>query len=267
MLINKTLIKKEIKYSYKTTLIFIAVLTLYASMMTTMFDPEMGDMLASFSQSMPEMFAAFGMTADASTLVQFLANYLYGFIFVVFPMVYIVIMTSRLVTRYMDKGSMAYLLSTPNTRFSLIFTQAFLLCVNILFMVVFVTGLCTGISEGLFPNELEIAKFLLLNFGLFCLLFFLASVCFCFACIFNESRFATGAGSAFIIGTYIIQMISQIDTKFEFFKFFTPFTLFDPTSLADTDTGAIISVFVLLGLGIIIFGVGMKIFCKKDMSL
>lgn len=264
---NTTLIKKELKHNWKITAIFIAVLAMYSSIMTMMYDPELGDMLASFAETMPSIFDAFGMSSNANTLVGFLSNYLYGFICVVFPMIYIVMLTSRLVTRYVDKGSMAYLLATPNTRFSLILTQAVLLVAGVFGLVAFVTVFCVGIGSVMFPGELEITKFLVLNFGLFCLLFFLASVCFLFACIFNEARYATGLGATAVIGTYIVQMVSQIDEKLEVFQYFTPFTLFDSMKLIDMETSAIISVFALLVSGVILFVVGMKIFCKKDMPL
>ena len=39
---------------------------------------------------------------------------LYGFLLVVFPMVFLILLANRLLTRYLDRGSIAFLLATPN---------------------------------------------------------------------------------------------------------------------------------------------------------
>ena len=113
-MINKTLFAREVRSSYKLLLIFLAVLTLYGSMIVAMFDPKLGDSLNLMAESMPEIFAAFGMLDVGATLTQFIVNYLYGFLLIAFPLVFIVLLSNRLVARYVDRGSMAYLLATPN---------------------------------------------------------------------------------------------------------------------------------------------------------
>ena len=65
---------------------------------------------------MPEIMSAFGMANTGSTLTEFLSNYLYGFLLLVFPMILEIILANKLVVKYVDIGSMAYLLSTPNSR-------------------------------------------------------------------------------------------------------------------------------------------------------
>ena len=55
---NTTLFKKEIKSNWILLAIFLAVLSVYGSMITMMFDPKMGDGLRAMADSMPGMFAA-----------------------------------------------------------------------------------------------------------------------------------------------------------------------------------------------------------------
>lgn len=69
-----------------------------------------------FSQTMSQSISAFGMTNPSSTLIEFLSSYLYGFIYLVFPLIFKIIIANKLVVRYVDQGSMAYLLSTPMSR-------------------------------------------------------------------------------------------------------------------------------------------------------
>ena len=65
------------------------------------------------------------MTNAGATMLDFVANYLYGFILIAIPMLCLVLIAVRLVARYVDQGSMAYLLATPNTRGTIVTTQLF----------------------------------------------------------------------------------------------------------------------------------------------
>ena len=51
------------------------------------------------------------MTAGAADLLGFMISYLYGFILLVFPMVFCILRANGLVAKYVDRGSMACLLA------------------------------------------------------------------------------------------------------------------------------------------------------------
>ena len=82
---NATLFKKEIKSNWLLLVIFLAVLSVYGSMITMMYNPEMGDSLKMMADSMPDLFAAFGMADVGQTLLDFVSGYLYGMLYVAFP--------------------------------------------------------------------------------------------------------------------------------------------------------------------------------------
>lgn len=56
-----------------------------------MHDPEMMKTLDSFVEVMPELMAAVGMSAGAASLLGFMVSYLYGFILLIFPMVFCIL--------------------------------------------------------------------------------------------------------------------------------------------------------------------------------
>ena len=126
-----TLLWRESRANYKILLLFLAVLTLYVSMVTAMYDPKLGEALAAMMETMPEIFSLVGMQNPGTTLGEFLVNYLYGFLLVVLPLVFIVLMANRLMARYVDRGSMAYLLATPNKRRRIAMTQAWVMKVGV----------------------------------------------------------------------------------------------------------------------------------------
>ena len=73
-MVNKTLFAREWKANYKLLLIFLAVLTMYISIIISMFDPKLGRVLEEFTEAMPEMMSLFGMAGMTMTLVGFLTD-------------------------------------------------------------------------------------------------------------------------------------------------------------------------------------------------
>jgi len=264
---NKTLFAREAKANYKLLLIFMGVLSLYSLMIIMMFDPDLGESLEAMAKSMPQIFAAFGMLNAGATLTDFLANYLYGFLLVVFPLVFIIILSGRLISRYVDRGTMAYLLATPVPRLRIALTQAIVLLASLLCLTVYVTLLCIVSSELLFPNELDIGKFILLNAGQYGLMVFLCGICFCSACLFNDNKKAMGIGAGMPIAFILIQMLSQVGDKFDWLQYCTPLTLFDPMRIIAGEASAVGLFAILYGFGLVLFAVGITVFCKKDMPV
>ena len=121
---NLALFRHSLRGHVKLGIVFLAVMSLYGGMITAMFDPKLGESLEMMAESMPQLFAAFGMLDAGKTLTQFLSNYLYGFLYIVFPMVLIVIAATRLVARWVDTGAAAYLLAAPAGRAKIAATQA-----------------------------------------------------------------------------------------------------------------------------------------------
>lgn len=74
------LLKTELKSSGKIILLFLGIITLYAGIITAMFDPELGTGINALAESMPQFFAVFGMENPGITLLDFLNNYLYGLV-------------------------------------------------------------------------------------------------------------------------------------------------------------------------------------------
>ena len=262
-----TLLKREIKANYILTLIFVGVLTMYGTMIVSMYDPKLGDSLAMMAESMPQLFAAFGMLDVSSTLLEFISNYLYGFLLVAFPLVYIVLLSGRLISRYVDRGSMAYLLATPCRRRKIIVTQLFSMLLGIVTLTSYVTVLCIAVSQAMFPGQLDIQKFLFVNVGLLGLQIFMAGICFCSSCIFNEAKYATGVGAGLCIAFVLLQMVSQVGEKFEAIQYVTPLTLFNPKAIVAGNENAMLYCGILYAMGLVLFAVGSVVFCKRDIPV
>lgn len=266
-MISGTLFKREIQANYILLIIFIGVLTMYSAMIVAMFGQGMGDGLKSMAESMPEIFAAVGMLNVGTTLLEFVVGYLYGILLVAFPGVFIIILANRLVARYVDQGSMAYLLATPNKRTKLALTQALAMAAGIFALIVYVTILIIAVSQMMFPGELDIGKFLLVNVALFGMHLFFGGICFLASCLFNESKLSYGTGAGVVIASILIQMISQVGDKFKNLKYITPLTLFNPRGIIAGETEAIVQCLFLYAAGLALITAGIVIFKRKDMSI
>lgn len=229
-MINKTLFAREVRSSYKLLLIFLAVLTLYGSMIVAMFDPKLGDSLNLMAESMPEIFAAFGMLDVGATLTQFIVNYLYGF--------------CSSLSRWcsscccqtgwwpaMWTGARWPICLRPRPARQLARTQALVLLLSSLCIVLWMTGLCWGVSAALFPGKLEVGAFLSVNAALYALLIFCPASAFAPPGCCNDTRWSCGIGAGAGIAFLLIQMVSQVGEKFEGLKYINPLTLFAPKAL------------------------------------
>ncbi len=88
-MISMALYKRGMKGSIKLLIIFGAILTMYISIIINMYDPGMMETLDGFMEAMPELMASVGMKASSANLLGFMVSYLYGFILLVFPMLFV----------------------------------------------------------------------------------------------------------------------------------------------------------------------------------
>ena len=263
----KTLILKEIKANYKIFIIFALIISMYGSIIVAMYDPELGKSLNMMAESMPQLFEAFGMQNPGLTMMDFIINYLYGFILIVIPFVFVVIMSYRLIARYIDKGSMAYLLTTGLSRIQVILSELIVFIIGVFALIAYATILIYLCSYMMFDEGLEIGKFVLLNIDVLCLQLLFVSLCYLFACCFDELKYSLGVGAGLGFVFILIQMLSQVSEDIEFMKYLTPLTLFNAKGIVAFDTMAIIQMVVLFLLACILIIIAIIIFNKRDLSL
>lgn len=264
---SKPLLKATIKQNFIIFIIIIAVLMLYLPIIITMYDPETQDSLNKVLDMMPHgMLAAMGFSEIGASLTEFIGSYFYGFLILLLPMIYTIIVCNRSVASHVDKGSMAYLLSTPNTRSKIARTQALFIIVSITIMMVLITLVGTVLSNVSFPGELNVKNFLLLNSGALLLYYALTGIGFFASCLFNDTKNSLMVGAGVPVAFLVIQMISDIGEKTSFLKYFTMFTLFDSDKIISG--GVFIPQFIALAsIAIVMYGYGFYIFKKRDLPL
>lgn len=266
-MVNGTLYRREMKGSLKLLLLFAAIITMYVSIIISMYDPEMMATLDSFSQAMPELMAAVGMTPGASTLLGFMISYLYGFILLVFPMVYAILRGNGLIAKYVDRGSMVALVAAPVKRRTVAFTQMLVLVSGIFLLAAYATCLEYTIAEISFPGELELQDLLAINGGLLSLQLALGGICFLASCIFSDTKYSLGLGAGLPALMFILQMLANAGEKAEAAKYFTVFTLYDPSGILERSETALPGIGILALLALVLYLTGIFVFTKKDLHI
>ena len=266
-MVNITLYRREMKGSIKLLVIFSAVITLYISIIISMYDAEQMALLDGIVATMPEIMAAVGMKAGAASLSGFMISYLYGFILLIFPMVFCILRGNGLIAKYIDRGSMVSLAAAPVKRRTIAFTQMAVLVSGILILVIFSTVLQIICSEVSAPGELEISELLLLNVGLLCLHLFIGGICFLASCVFSDTRYSIGFGAGIPALMYVVQMLANTGGNADKAKYFTFFTLFNPDGIVAGDSSALVGIGVLLVGAIVLYMLGTIVFSKKDLHI
>ena len=266
-MINLTLYKREMKGSIKLLIIFAMIITMYVSIIVKMYDPELMETLDSFVEVMPEIMAAVGMSSGATSLLGFMISYLYGFILLIFPMVFCILRGNGLIAKYVDKGSMVSLMAAPVKRDTIVFSQLSVLCSGVFMLVAYSTVVEIIVAEIFFNGELVIAELLALNLGLLCLQLFIASICFLASCMFSDTKYSIGFGAGIPALMYIINMLANVGGMAEKAKYFTFFTLFDAEGIVAGANSAILGCAVLFVVAIIIFVSSIVVFRNKDLYI
>lgn len=125
---------QSMRSNYVLWAICTVVLTAMLCLVTAFHDPSA---LSSFMKAIEDtpMAAEAGDQLDMfSTLLGILTQTVYGFSGMMIAMVYVVVTANSLVASEVDRGSMAYTLSTPTKRTTVVFTKALYLIISIVVM-------------------------------------------------------------------------------------------------------------------------------------
>ncbi len=262
-----TLYQRGMKGSLRMLLIFAMVISLYVSVIISMYDPQLMATLDGFAEAMPELMAAVGMKSGATSLLGFMISYLYGFILLIFPMVFSILCGNSLIAKYVDRGSMVTLLAAPVKRCTVAFTQLLVLISGILLLVLYSTVLEGICAQRAFPGELNGKELLMLNGGLLCLHLFIGGICFLASCVCSDTKYSIGFGAGIPALMYVLQMLANVGGNADKVKYLTFFTLFNPEGIAAKQGDAVCGVTVLFIGAVILYMLGIIVFSRKDLSI
>lgn len=266
-MISYPLLKRNMVSCLKPFFIIFAVLCMYTLVIMYMYNPEFSSMLSDYQEALPEMMAAVGMTGMATNLLEWMQIYLYGFLMILFPLIFIIIVVQKLVMNYIDNGSMANLLATPNSRRKIIVTQAFSVVLWIVILMAAITVVGIVGANMMFPDELNVKRYLMLNGSTLLIQLLVGGIAFVAACICSEAKnyYALGAGLPLLF--FLIQMLSNMGEKLENLKYATVYTLLPATEIVSGEGGIWCQNVMMALLAAVLFGGAVWWFCRRDLSV
>lgn len=217
---------------------------------------------------------------------------------VLLPMVFVMITANSLIASQVTNGSMAYVLSTPTSRKTVIRTQFLFMLAALVAMYVVITGTAL-ISESIAgairmknnpgaTNMLPL-RTLLYCFASFSAMFALTGICFGASAFFNKSQYSIAVGGGVCILSFLGCILGLFGNKvfvsvgigvasMRVFDFISLYTLIDTESInnfskAVAGQDAIISynwiweIAILFVIGIVFAYIGGRRFTKKDLPL
>lgn len=259
---STTIFKQTLRANFKLWIIFTVISSVMLAVLIAVFEPTtltgMTDMLA--DTPLADML-------KNTTFLGMLSSTYYALHGVLLPIIFIIMTANSLIASQVDRGSMAYLLSTPTRRITVVITQAVYLITSLVAMQGLVT-LVGFLAIRVFQGEVDISNtdFLLLNLGLFLLMFALSGVSFLFSCIFNLSKNSIALGAGIPVAFFFFDLMSSVSESLDKFKYLSLNTLFDKDAILNGDN-YMIQFIILSIIGFLLYGIGMRVFKEKDLPL
>ena len=266
-MMNRAIFKLDIKSNWLFFLVILAIMLMYMSVIAMMYDPGSLEAMTMLLDSMPkQLISAMGFDDMGTSLTGFMASYYYGFIIILFPMIFAIVLSGKLISRYVDRGSMAYLLSSPVKRSVIASTQAAftVLCFALLFGLVSVSGFL--ICEASFPGELDAGKYWTLNLMAFALFMAITGISFLASCSFDDSKISSAIGSGLPLAFYVIHMLSSVGEKTAWLKNLTIFSFYDVDRIIAGES-TFVGGLALTAMAVVAYVAGIMIFSRRDIVL
>ena len=194
----------------------------------------------------------------------------------------IVILANSLIADQVDRGSMAYVLSTPTKRSAVAITQMVFMLVVPLILIGIVGATRIGTSF-LFFDEVNVAGMIALFIGMYILVEAVCGLCYMGSCLFSQSKKSMAFGGGLAVWFFLASMIGMFGSEnmvntgmgvseLSIFNNLTLVGLYDVDALstigtANVDTSFIWKLLILAAIAVVSYTVGAVRFSKKDLPL
>ncbi|WP_330938027.1 ABC transporter permease subunit [Bacillus licheniformis] len=219
---------------------------------------------------MPEGFLnAFGFENGLGNLEDFISGEYYGLIFIVILSIFSVMLSTKLLAKRVDQGSMAYILSAPTTRGKVAFTQAAVLTTGLLIIMAVTTAAGLAGYHLMLGGDYDfnVSRFLVLNLLGFLLFFAVGGISFLFSAISNDEKRALGLSGGITFLFFSFDLLGKLSEKTEWLRSLSVFSLFRPGDIVNGSTDIAQVSLVLAAVGFAAFALSILIFKKRDLPL
>ena len=255
--------KSFMNYAFGSAFYIILMFWLYPSM------AQNTKAIDELVQSMPEgVGKAFGLNGFGSAEA-FISGEYYGLILVLILAIVCVQLSTQLMAKLVDQGSMAYLLSTPTTRGKIAFTQASVLTSG-LFLIIAVTTIAGFAGNAWFLGHnyaFDTSKFIQMNAAAFLLFFAVGGISFLVSSLSNDEKKALSISGLITFGFFSLDLLGKISEKISWIRNISIFSLYKPGEIVNGNVDLGVSSMILSVIGLLAFSLSIILFRKRDLPL
>lgn len=268
---NATLYKQMMKVNMKGFMNFAVGSAFYILLMFWLYPgiAKSSKAIDELVGSMPEgLGRAFGLNGFGSAEA-FISGEYYGLILVLLLSIVCVQLSTQLMAKLVDQGSMAYLLSTPTTRGKVAFTQAAVLTTG-LFLILAVTTIAGFAGKAWFLGDdyaFDPSKFLQMNTAAFLLFFAVGGICFLVSSLTNDEKKARGVSGLITFGFFSLDLIGKFSEDIDWLRNISIFSLYKPGEIINGTVDLAMPYIILAAIGLVSVALGIILFRKRDLPL
>ncbi|MCD9024736.1 ABC transporter permease subunit [Cohnella silvisoli] len=220
-------------------------------------------------QTMPEgVGKAFGLNGFGSAEA-FISGEYYGLILVLILSIVCVQVSTQLMAKLVDQGSMAYLLSSPTTRGKVAFTQASVLTTG-LFLIMAVTTIAGFAGNAWFLGDgyvFDTSKFIQMNVAAFLLFFAVGGVSFLVSSLSNDEKKALSISGLITFGFFSLDLVGKFSEKIDWVRNISIFSLYKPGEIINGNADLAVPFLILAVIGLVSISLAIVLFRKRDLLL
>jgi len=166
---NKTIFKQTFKSNIRLWCIITFILVAMSSLIIGIFNPGVMDMMAGMMERIIDDPRLRAQILAGFSLLNVLGTQFYAGMGTILVLIYVIITANALVANQVDRGSMAYILSTPIKRTTVIITKAvyFVAALVAMFILLTVSGIATAqivhggiVTRAFTPDVRDVAYYL-----------------------------------------------------------------------------------------------------------
>lgn len=214
----------------------------------------------------------------------FIGIMFFGLAGLLLPMVFTILTANELVAQKVENGSMAFTLSAPVRRRTVLFSKAFsLLLAMVLMSLLLLCGSLVARAIGIavggkdFQSALPIGMLLRFVLGNFLCMFSISGICFLSSSCFSKTKYALGIGGGITIFFLVCAILGLFGgpampstiriEAMDFFNYLTILSFYDASSAMANSPVFYYKLIALLGIGILTYLSSFLVFEKKDLPL
>lgn len=223
------------------------------------------DIVATMPEGVGRAFSLNGFDSAEA----FISGEYYGLILVLILAIVSVQLSTQLMARMIDRGSMAYLLSTPTTRVRIALTQACVL-VSGLLLILGATTLAGFAGKAWLLGDryaFDGGRFVLLNAAAFLMFFAVAGIAFLVSAASSDEKRALGLSGAIVFGFYSLDLLGKLGDGIAWMRDLSIFSLYRPGDIVGGEAFPAVGFTLLAAIGLAAFGAAVLVFRRRDLPL